>query len=466
MIEYANKKGKETSLLVFGLIGMAIFLLNFVALHTMSPDISTVSLVLYTTILVSLYKIYPAFFIITLPILVFRATEFVSFFVIEHGAYMRETSVEGVASGGSARYLFLTTIFLLGAKFTFRDTIIAPTSKLTLDADKLQKTVIILFCTTMALIFINLIRLGIINGFPLIIQAERFAYWSQISDPLFKIFTNYHTTISLISGALISYTRAKVLGILILLLHLVFMLLFGMKQTAFSLSLVAATIPILFAAYQSGKMPSMKKFVLLGGVFMGFSVVTALLSYGREIDVILAQFIQRIALQGQLWHLADQSAIHGYLSNFSHDSFNQETSDWFSFNFRPAFEVGYEYGLYKVMHKYSHPDILFYYTRDKIGFIFALLPAWLISYGYFTLTILVFLSGSVWGLWGRLLLLSFKTKSLMALPILGQIYAMQTAAHIDGMSYRIFGLQIWVYLALSYMIIISFRQLGNKSYAK
>ena len=168
---------------------------------------------------------------------------------------------------------------------------------------------------------------------------------------------------------------------------------------------------------------------------------------------MLARFVERVALQGQLWHLADSMAMSERLVA-SYEQLNLEVTDWFSFSFKPATEVGYSYGLYRVMQAFSQPELLYYYTRDGIGFIFALFPAWLISYGYGILIVLTFFAGLVWGLVGRVLVMALRERAILAVPFLGLLLTMQSAAHIDGMSYRIFGLRVWALLVMSVLAVV------------
>jgi hypothetical protein len=315
--------------------------------------------------------------------------------------------------------------------------------------------VIGLVLSTIAMVYFNVILVGLNRGFPILIGAERFNYWSEVSNPFARVFINFHASIAvllgscLVFGAMTLKSRRLTIGALILCgVHFVLMLFFGFKQTSFSLSATLMMVPIMVSAVINGYKPPLRNFAIWMSLILLVSVMTAVLSYsGYTITERLTQLSARIALQGQLWHLADAA--------ISHEPFDlrmplaPEVVEWGSFTFRPAHAVGFEFGLYRIMQEFAAPDVLFYYTRDQIGFIFALFPGWLLFYGYPITAFLVMGAGVVWGLTFRLVLLALQRGSYLALLPLALTLMMQSAAHIDGMSYRIFGLQIWILIGMA-----------------
>jgi hypothetical protein len=308
------------------------------------------------------------------------------------------------------------------------------------------------------------------EGFPVLIGVERFYYWSRVSNSFARVFINFHAAIAFLVGSSLLFSttlckmgRLTVVASALAVTHLILMLLFGFKQTAFSLSLTLMAVPILAGAVIRDRKPPLLKFAVGMTAVLVISVATALLSYtGSSFDERLTRLSERVALQGQLWHLADLTALSEPLARRT--ALGAEILEWGSLSFRPAYDVGFEFGLYRVMQDFAAQDLLFYFVRDQIGFIFALFPAWLVAYGYLVMSFLVLGTGLVWGVTFRLVFYAWRNRAYLILPPLALALTMQAAAHIDGMSYRIFGLQIWILLAISALgIFFSSQQVRIRS---
>lgn len=443
-------------LLFFNLVAVAsigiIFL--FLAEFYSTPFYSVVALILYLWVIAVMYNSCAYLLIATLPILVLKLTEVTSFVTIEYGGYMHESMKFGTASAGSLRYFLVTLVFLAGTFVAFghsgRVGHIIPRPK---GVPQVHSLTVRLTLVSILLVDLNALLVGVTHGFPFLIGAERFGYWQNVSNPFVRVFLNYHAAISFLLASLymmdvkaILSVHPKRVSLYFLCAHFVLMLLFGFKQTAFSLSLSFALMPILFDATVKGRKPKLISFSVWIGAILSLSVVVAFLSYsGSSLSEKVTRLVDRIALQGQLWHLADLKRMADQSNGFI--SIYPEVSEWFSARFRPATEVGFEFGLYNVMQHFATYDTLYYYTRDGIGFIFALLPAWLLSYGYSTMTVLVFGTGLMWGLTMRLAFAAWRFKSYFSLLFLSVVLMMHTSAYVDGMSYRIFGLKVWIYLS-------------------
>ncbi len=451
-----------STVLELALFAVAVCVLNIYAYYAPNIFISILSLIIYVVFALWVFSRHPVLFFLSLPFFFFRLTEVMSFVAIENGAYMTESAKYGTATGGSARYLILTGLFVSAVALCLPSRVSEIGRSSWLSSGRLpviQELFLKAFAGLVLLIHSYVILYGLLNGFPVLINAERFAFWSTISDPIVKIFLYYPAVLSLMIGAVCAHPDMRKAGGALFLLHFGLLFLFGMQQTSLSVTCIAFAVVPTTSLALTGHRFSVWKFGVLAIVVFAVSIAASVSAYATQFDAMVARLVERTALQGQLWHLADEMVmLGGPLA--APAQFAAEAGDWFGIRFRPSTEVGFEYGLYRVMLVFARPDILFYYTRDGIGFIFALFPAWLVSYGYLALFILTFFAGLVWGLLCRLVIATITTGHVTALVPLALVFTMQLSAHVDGMSYRIFGLQVWAFLAVAFLINLFLGQRG------
>jgi hypothetical protein len=440
---------------------LCVLLASLILLSSIWPNpiFSVFALAIYILGIASLYNRAPVLVLTTLPLQAMFLSQMISFVSIEFGSLMVETLRQGTATGGALRFLIVIGVFLMGVAIVVDG---SPNEKpLRRRYAGARRAFVLASTAVLGIIYLNLVRIGASYGFPLFTNAERFAYWAQISDPLFRAFINYHVVISLFVGALVTTPETRKMGGILIATHLAFLLLFGMKQNALMLSGTTMLIPYLLMRCQQGQLPSLRKLAIMGGILAALSITAAVLSYRDDPVGPMARFQQRVALQGQLWHLADSAAIRETSAVGSAD-LGVEARDWFRLEFRPATEIGFDYGLYRVMQEFAEPQKLSYHLYAGVGFIFALFPAWLMGYGYMAMLGLAFAAGVSWGVMSQLLVLALRRTEFILLPVIGLVLSMQTAAHVDGMSYRILGLNVWLFLGLGWATIFAIQILETK----
>lgn len=402
-------------------------------------------------------KNYSHLIVLLLPLLFLRLTEFISFVVIEQGAFMTETLRTGTASGGGARYLVVVLVASAAASVVIQPTWNRVQSKI-MNLGEMRHTVAShfifnSFAMMLGLVCAYLILIGVRFGFPLLTGTERYAFRAFVSDSVLSGAINYATSISLMLGYFSVFSSFKKISIWIFSVFFILLILFGEKQTALSLNLLCfAMTPALVRLAKQEKLPLMA-LLRLFGLISAVTVPAVLISYGVSANSEMAwsRFFSRIALQGQLWHLADLQAISAPI-RFDLKTFSSEFNDLLQLKFRPAPDVGFEYGLYAVMRKFAESTVLSNYLTDRIGFIMALYPAWLTQYGWFALLVLSALGGVFWGAVASCLLLVLARGAHIALPFVALLVTMHLAAQVDGMSYRIFGLQVVLLLSVARML--------------
>jgi hypothetical protein len=307
-------------------------------------------------------------------------------------------------------------------------------------------------CIVLGMISVLLVT-GLRYGFPMLNGAERFAYRKTIAGFFFLHIIYNALTVGLIMGYFSAFRIYRKISVPLYLVFLLLLALFGEKQTALSLNLIGfALVPALVQVARTSELP-LAFIGRVGLIVTLVTVPTVLISYGVSENPASAlnKFANRAVLQGQLWHLSDLQVL-GSAMRFDMQTFLIAINDLLSLSFRSARDVGFDYGLYNVMARFSDYEVLTTYVQEGIGFIFALYPAWLAQYGWPVMLTLAAIGGIMWSLVMIAMMVILSRGSHLGIPVIAVLITMHIAAQIDGISYRIMGARVLIFLALALLL--------------
>lgn len=342
------------------------------------------ALALFGSMCFGLLKTSPATFLLFVPLLALRITEFISGGAIESGAYMIETNVTGHPTGAFARLVLIYLMFFLTAtvvveatwprlKVIFRD---AP-GRWQAQARFMWLALLI----TMIVASVYLIRLGINNGFPAIDHLDRFAYLEKINSPLYSAWMTNRLVLVPFIGVLFATPAYRLRGALLLVWLLAASVLFGEKFTSLLMILSIFSIPAgLVHIANDRAIPTN----VIGGIALAVIVVTVpavLMAYGAltNFDGAVQRYGQRVALQGQLWFVTDDKYLAA--TRLDDRAIGADVASWVKPAEQDATVAGTRFGLYYVMQRFTASRLLGWAMEGGNGFVFSLYPYLLLVMG-------------------------------------------------------------------------------------
>lgn len=342
------------------------------------------ALVLFGSMSFGMLRTSPATFLLFVPLIALRITEFISGAAIEGGAYMVETEITGRATGAFARLFLIYVIFFLTAtlvveaawprlKSLFRE---APTRWQ--PQARLIWTGLLIVMTAATL---YLVRLGINNGFPLISHLDRFEYLNKLDSPVYSGWMTNRPVLVPFMGALFCVPAYRLRATLILVWLLALSVLFGEKFTSLLMILSIFAIPVgLVHIANDRSIPT----GAIGAIAIAVVVITVpavLIAYGAltNFDAAVQRYGQRVALQGQLWYVADDKYLAA--TRLDDRAIGADVASWMQPGEQNAEGAGTRFGLYYVMQRFTASRLLGWAMEAGTGFVFSLYPYLLMTMG-------------------------------------------------------------------------------------
>lgn len=415
-----------------------------------------VALVLFGSMCFGLLRTSPATFLLLVPLLALRITEFISGGAIEAGAFMVETNITGRPTGAFTRLLLIYLLFFLSATFVveaawprlkvlFRD---APTRW-----QRQGQLIWLALLIVMGAATLYLVRLGINNGFPLISHIDRFAFLDKINSPIYSAWMTNRTVLVPFIGALACIPGYRLRGALLLVWLLALSVLFGEKFTSLLMILSIFSIPVgLVHIANDRAIPT----GAIGGISLAVVVVTVpavLIAYGAltNFDHAVQRYGQRVALQGQLWYVTDEKYLAA--TRFDDRAIGADVSSWMQPGEQDATKAGTRFGLYYVMQPFTDSRLLGWAMEGGTGFVFSLYPYLLMTMGMTGLLIVSSIIAVFHAFVMKMLAQSIAESNWIASVLFGRAMSSLYGGYTTGFLWNFFGIKNLLTLAVALFIM-------------
>ncbi|MGQ9445247.1 DUF6418 domain-containing protein [[Pasteurella] aerogenes] len=426
------------SIIFFSIFLVLNFYFSWVGLH--NESIFLTGFLLFS-FLCYLYFSFRTFFFISIKFVILLIWVCLSLFYIENGNFISEQRVFGAENFSFVRYFFYEFIFFTFAAIFFNYLI---------DKKRLVKfdnysSFINLSHALFWFVFLGLLVVGFVKGFPLLSKVSRFHYWTGIEYA--RKLTYLTTIISFFYGVCYALTKRMYFliccGCLIILLVLfsdkfsgpfsviqyfmmgyyVLLNIKSNKDIGFSKKTIFIILPLLLL-------------ILVISVALGYMILS-----GASIEDLYDKIMQRaFGLQGHVWYGIDTLMKNGK-EYIGPDLF-------FAQNDEPLKPAGLVYLMYQIS------DYNFVYAMRESGIRFTMgFPAIvIISFGYFYSIFVIAILGLILGaffiyLYNKLMMLQF-FRLLLALIffnniisnvfLMGEIYFVYNIISIFCIAFFIF----------------------------
>ncbi|MBY6013488.1 hypothetical protein KUV75_01020 [Qipengyuania gaetbuli] len=419
-------------------------MLNLVAYAIPSAIWAVFAAALFGVLCYILARNAAATFILFLPLIVLRLTEYISGVAIEAGAYMVETRQYGEATGAFARLLIIQGGFFLVAALVVEQVWprIAPSFALSEDIWNRRLRLVWLFVASLlGLLTLYVAYLGLSDSLPIFSGEDRFAFRWRIDSPILDAFINNRVVFAPILGLLLMTRRSAPLGALSIVWMLVLSLAIGEKFTSLVNIITSASIPLGLRYIALGnRLPI--SVAIKGSLAISILVIPAiLLAYGARdnLDQAVERLGERVSLQGQLWFVSDRK--DGDLFAFDERALRTDISTWMDEDKQSSTAVGTSFGLYYVMSDFTDSRELRWIMETGNGFVFAQQPYLLKATGYVGLFLLmcaiaVYASGVM-----LLLAYALSRADIITSVLVGRIFVFMIGYFIGGFFWNLFGIK-------------------------
>ena len=437
-------------------LGFAAFFVGCLALNVAAVMIPSFiwaigALLGFGVLMLLLARNAAATFILLLPLIVLRATEYISGVAIESGAYMTETRLYGEATGAFARLLFFHGALFVTAALTIEPLWPRIAHYFALPEDvwnrRLRVVATVVF-GTLLLCSIYLVSLGLAEGLPLLTGEDRFAFRWRIDSMWLDAFINNRVVFAPLFGLLLITKGYRPLGVVALLWLLFLSLAIGEKFTSLVNISTSAAIPIGLAYIAKGrKLPI--AFGIKAAVALSLLVVPAVLvAYGAlsNFDQAMNRFGERVSLQGQLWFVSDRE--NSDIFAWDGDALSADIATWFDADRQSATAVGTDFGLYYVMSDYTQSQELRWIMETGNGFVFAQQPYLLKATGYFGLLVITCLMSLYTALVMLALAFVLGRADVLSIILAGRVFVFLIGYYIGGWFWNVFGFKNLIAIGL------------------
>ena len=415
-----------------------------------------VALGIFASMCFGLLRTSPATFLLFVPLLTARLTEFLSGAAIESGAYMIETMTYGRATGAFTRLLLIYLLFFLTATFVVE--VMWPRLKIVFrEAPVRWERQANLIWVALLIIMLGssayLVRLGLNNGFPLIDHIDRFAYIEKVDSSIFQaIMRNRPVAVPFI-GVLFALSTYRRRAAFLIIWLLALSILFGEKFSSLVMILSFFAIPAGLTHIANDRPIPIKPIAAICSAIIVITVPAVLIAYGAldNFDAAANRYGQRVALQGQLWYVTDDK----YLTAFRLDdrAIAADIASWFQPGEQVSTKAGTRFGLYYVMQRFTSSTIMGWTMDGGGGFVFSLYPYLLLSLGMVGLLVVSSIIAFYHAIVMRLLAGALAEASWLASVVLGRVMSSFYGTYSTGYLWNIFGVKTLITLAVALFLL-------------
>lgn len=423
-------------------------------------------LLTFLSMCLGLLRYSPATFLLTVPLLANRITEFISGAAIEGGAYMVETTTYGQPTGAFARLLLIYLAFFFVATITIESgwprlrVAFADAPSRWVKQAPLIWAGLLLFAIASSL---YLIRLGINNGFPLFQHIDRFVYLAKVDSPIYTAFLRNRLVAVPFVGALFAVPKYRLRALVFLVWLLATSIIFGEKFGSLLMIISVFSIPAGLVHIANDRPIPLRRVAMLSGAIVVVTIPAVLVAYGALENFAAAKqrYEQRVALQGQLWYVADNKYLA--FARFDDQALAADVASWVTLDEQDSRSAGTRYGLFYVMSRFTDSRTLGYTMEGGNGFVFSLYPYLLIASGVLGVLIVSTIIAIYHALLMRFLALSFAGSNWIAAIAFGRVMSSIYGLYAGGFLYNIFGLKSLATFAFGLFILWEFGQPHSKS---
>ncbi|MBB5726264.1 hypothetical protein FHS97_002200 [Sphingomonas endophytica] len=410
------------------------------------------ALALFASMCFGLLRTSPATFLLFVPLLALRITEFMSGGAIESGAYMIETMITGTATGAFTRLLLIYLLFFLTATFVVEAS--WPRLKVLFREAPARwepqgRLIAMALMVVMTFGSLYLIRLGINNGFPLISHIDRFQYLERVDSPIYSAWMSNRLVMVPFMGVLFAVPRYRLQGGLLLVWLLATSILFGEKFTSLLMILSIFSIPAGLAHIANDRpIPT----GIIGGVALAVVVVTVpavLIAYGalNDFDGAAKRYGERVALQGQLWYVADWKYLAA--ARLDDRAIASDMASWVKPGEQDATKAGTRFGLYYVMQPFTPSRTMGWTMEAGGGFVFSLYPYFLMAMGIIGLLVMSSIIAIFHAWIMRMLAQCLAQANWIASVLFGRVLSSIYAGYSTGYMWNFFGIKSLLTIAVA-----------------
>ncbi|MEH3122982.1 MAG: DUF6418 domain-containing protein [Sphingomonas phyllosphaerae] len=427
-----------------------------------------IATLLFGTFALGLLRVAPATFLLFVPLLALRLTEFLSGAAIENGAYMVETTTYGHPTGGFCRLLLIYLVFFAVATAVVESSwprlrqkfIVAPARWQT--QAKFIWIVLVAFAVAISA---YLLRLGINNGTPLFSGIDRFAYLDLIDSPIYRGFMYNRIVLIPFVGALFATPgyRARALGYIVWLIMT--SVIFGEKFTSLVMIISLFAIPAGLVHIANERPIPVGVIAGISAALVVVTVPAILIVYGalRDFDGAVQRYGNRAALQGQLWYQTDLHYLR--LFHLEENAIGADMASWINPAAQKTDTAGTRFGLYYVMQPFTASRLLGWTQEGGTGFVFSLYPYFLRSMGVIGLLIVGSIVAAYHALVMRLLASALAEASWLAALLFGRVMSMIYATYTTGYMWNTFGLIAVIYFLVGVFLLWESRLANSRTKA-
>jgi hypothetical protein len=409
-----------------------------------SPAWAYAALVIFVSMCFGLLRTSPATFLLFVPLLATRITEFISGAAIESGAYMIETTTYGRPTGAFSRLLLLYLFFFFVATFAveamwprLRPMLQEAPVRWERQAKLIWRGLLVVMgCATL-----YLLRLGINNGFPLFQHIDRFVYLETIDSPIYQSWMSNRLVLVPFIGALFAIPTYRGRAALLVIWLLASSIIFGEKFGSLLMILSLFAIPAGLVHIANGRLIPVNAII---GISLSIVTVTfpaVLIAYGAitNFDAAAERFGQRVALQGQLWFVTDDKYL--VAAKLDDQAISADVSSWFAPGEQDSTKAGTRFGLYYVMQHFTSSRMLGWTMEGGNGFIGSLYPYLLMSLGVVGLLFVTSIIALYHAILMRMLAASFAQSGWIAAFLYSRVMSSFYATYTTGYLWNIFGVK-------------------------
>ncbi|WP_153002545.1 DUF6418 domain-containing protein [Sphingomonas endophytica] len=425
-----------------------------------------VATLLFGSFCLGLLRVAPATFLLFVPLLALRLTEFLSGAAIENGAYMLETTTYGRPTGAFCRLLLLYLVFFGAATLVVESGWLRLRQRFLSAPTRWESQAKFIWAVLLAfavIISAYLLRLAINNGTPLFSGIDRFRYLEIIDSPIYRGFLTNRIVLIPFVGALFATPgyRGKAFGYIVWLVAT--SIIFGEKFTSLLMILSLFAIPAGLVHIANDRPIPVGTIAGIATALVVVTIPAVLVSYGAlsDFDGAVQRYGQRAALQGQLWYQADLHYLKAV--NFEDRVIAADMASWPNPAAQSPEKAGTRFGLYYVMQPFTSSRLLGWTQEGGTGFVFSLYPYFLRALGVVGLLIMGVLLAIYHGLVMRWLAEGLAEASWLAALLFGRVMSTIYAAYTTGYLWNCFGISTVVYLSAGLFLLWESRRANSRT---
>lgn len=464
------RPGQSASIFEGVLIGSLALLAWPLSDAYVSPYWSLFSVLLFLWAVTFVFRAEPRATILAIPDLIVRSAVLLALVGIEFGNNIPELGTVGTPGAHATSYLLYTLFMFAGYVVAFRHLAgrpgTGPTSPLAPLFDRYANLIGATVLAVVGMILLWLILKGLVTGFPLLNNFDRFAYRRLHGDKITLYALNNKLAIEFVLGIVAFRLPAipllKLSAIAAAVAFLMVTFLFGDKMTTQLIALSGFIAPFV-CAYPEKLRRHLVAFLSVGllALIAAFSVTWFVYSAGGRdtAAATIERLSGRLVGTGELWYL--QTRLGAPLVNWDGDIIGRNIEALKIKNVEP-FAVANSLGPNYYSNRYAPDDIRNSIARQggTVTFTAAYEPLLLATFGWVGLGIAMIITGIISALVAAYMMFAINSRSIVSAVFASFVAVLWRAAASQGTPWTIVGLFALKWLAVIFVIEIAMILLG------